>query len=387
MCLPQQEVYMARTTILPNDPNKRKAWSATVAEDSAKDQYYARLIGPEGSMAAIVKKTDTEKGAADEVVTALRVKLRGTPIIEGQKLEGAEFKLQHQSHTMRINEFRQGVNIGARIDQSRVGFNLKRQGREALTAYITELYEEIITMALMGGRGTGDEIQQFPTSWVGYPNAFRAPDTAHLFVGQFGTHAKATLVAVDLATPANGDQVSMKTITRLRTKAKKMLGGLPDKAVKIQPIRKGGKDCYVLPLCPEQMQDFREDVGPQAWFEAQKALITAIGKEAEFFKGGAGYFNGILIDEVDTCVKFADYGSGSNIPAARAMLMGANCAAVAHGTKGMADGMTVALDEDEDDRGHDSILTFEMIFGADKTAFNGMDFASITLDTSFTAAV
>lgn len=36
---------MARTTILPNDPNKRKAWAATVAQDSAKEQYFSRLVG------------------------------------------------------------------------------------------------------------------------------------------------------------------------------------------------------------------------------------------------------------------------------------------------------------------------------------------------------
>lgn len=378
---------MARTTILPTDPNKRKAWAASVAEDSAKEQYYARLVGPEGSRSAVVKKTDTEKGAADEVVTALVAKLRGTPIIEGQKLAGNEFRLQHAAHTMRVNEFRHGVNIGARIEQSRVGFNLKRQGREKLTEYITELYEEIITMAACGSRGAGDEIQHFPVGWVGYPNAFRAPDAAHLMVGQFGTQAKATLAAVDLATPANGGQVSMKTVTRLRTKAKKMLGGQPDKAVKMQPIRKGGKDCFVLPLCPEQMQDFREDIGAQGWFESQKSLITAIGKDAEYFKGGAGYFQGILVDEIDTCVKFIDYGAGGVTPAARAVLLGANAICVAHGTKGMADGMTVGLDEDTDDRGHDAILTFEMIFGADKSAYNGMDYGSITLDTAFTAAV
>lgn len=378
---------MARTTILPTDPNKRKAWSATVAEDSAKDQYYARLVGPEGSRSALVRKTDTEAGRGDEVVTALVAKLRGLPIIEGQKLEGNEFKLSHASHTMRVNEFRQGVNVGARIEQSRVGFNLKRQGRDRLTEYISEFTEEVITMALAGARGVGDEVMHFPVGWAGYPNAFRAPDTAHLFVGSTNAHVKATMVDVNLATPASGDQVSMVTLALLRTKAKKMLGGQPDKAVKMQTIRFGGKDCYVLPLCPEQISDLRRDIGSQGWFEAQKALITNIGRDAEYFKGGAGYFNGILVDECDTGVKFSDYGAGTNIGAARALLMGANAGAVAFGTKGQADGMTVSLDEDTDDRGHDAILTFEIIFGADKCVYNGMDYGSITLDTSFTPSV
>jgi N4-gp56 family major capsid protein len=370
---------MARTSILPTDPNKRKAWASTVANDSAKDQYFSRLIGEEGSYSGIVKKTDAEKGAADEIVTALVAKLRGAPVLEGQKLEGREFKLQHAAHTMRINEFRHGVNIGARIEQSRVGFNLRKQGREKLTDYIKELYEETICCAMSGARGTGDEIQHLGADYAGYPNALRAPDAAHLFVGTAGAKAKATLASTDL--------LALTTINKLRTKAKKMLGGQPDKAVKMAPITMAGKKVFVFAVPPEGIQDIRDDAGSQGWFEAQKALTTAIGKESEIFKGGAGMFNGVLVDEMETCIKFSDYGSGGTGAAARSLFMGSNAGFVAHGTKGMADGMTVSLDEDTADRKHDAILFFEMIFGADKTAYNGMDYGLITVDHAFTAAV
>lgn len=376
---------MARTSILPADPNKRKAWSATVAQDSVKETYFARFIGEEGTNSAIIKKVDTEKGSSnggpgDEVTTALVAKLRGAPITEGKKLAGREFKLQHASHTMRINEFRHGVNVGARIEQSRVGFNLKKQGRERLTDYIKEMYDEVLCMALSGARGVNtEEIQHFDLDYAGYPNALRAPDSAHLFVGQAGTASKATLVA--------GDKANLATINKLRTKSKKMLGGQPNKAVKMTPISKGGKKFFSFSVLPEVMQDIRDDTGAQGWFEAQKALVAQIGKEAELFKGGAGMFNGVLTDEMETGVKFNDYGAGANIPAARSLFLGANAGFIAHGTKGMADGLEVALDEDTDDRGHDHILFFEMIFGADKTAFNGMDYGQITVDTAFTAAV
>ena len=53
----------------------------------------------------------------------------------------------------------------------------------------------------------------------------------------------------------------------------------------------------------------------------------------------------------------------------------------------MADGMSVSLDEDMDDRKHDHILFFEMIFGADKSQFDGLDYGQITVDTAYTAAV
>lgn len=376
-----KEYHMARTTILPNDPNKRKAWAAAVANDAAQEQYFARLVGEEGSRSAVIKKTELEKGAGDEVTTALVAKLRGAPITEGQKLAGQEFKLQHAAHTMRINEFRHGVNVGARIEQSRVGYNLKKQGREKLTEYIKELYEQVIVCAASGARGVGDEISHFDTSYAGYPNALRTPDADHHFVGTAGAKT-----AVPGGTMDANDKLALSSINKLRTKAKKMLGG-KGKAVKMTPIRKGGKDCFVLAVLPEVMQDIRDDVGSQGWFEAQKALTAAVGKESEIFKGGAGMFNGVLIDEMEVGVKFDNYGAGSNVKAARSLFLGANAISIAHGTKGMADGMSVSLDEDMDDRKHDHILFFEMIFGADKTQFDSLDYGLITVDSAYTAAV
>ena len=369
---------MARTTILPNDPNKRKAWAAAVANDAAQSQYFSRHIGPEGSRSAVIKKTELEKGAGDEVTTALVAKLQGRAIREGQKLAGQEFKLQHAAHTMRINEHRHGVNVGARIEQSRVGYNLKKQGREKLTEYIKELYEHTIVAAAAGARGVGEELHTLESDYAGYPNALRAPDAAHLFTGPLGNKAKNTLVA--------GDLMTLATVNKLRTKAVRMLGG-KDKPVKMTKVLKGGKECFVLAVCPEVMQDIRDDVGTQGWFEAQKALTASVGKEAELFKGGAGMFNGVLIDEMEFGVYFNDYGSGADVAATRSLFMGANAVAVAHGTKGMADGMSVALDEDTDDRKHDHILFFEMIMGADKCQFDGRDYGQISVDTAYTAAV
>lgn len=369
---------MSRTTILPTDPNKRKAWAASVANDAAQKQYFARMIGPEGSRSAVIKKTELEKGAGDEVTTALVAKLQGKAIREGGKLAGNEFKLQHAAHTMRINENRHGVNVGARIEQSRVGYNLKQQGREKLTEYIKELYEHTIVAAAAGARGIGDELHTLEADYAGYPNALRAPDTSHLFVGTDGTKSKATLTA--------SDKLTLATVNKLRTKAVRMLGG-KGKPVKMTKVTVGSKECFLLATCPEGIQDIRDDVGAQGWFESQKALITAVGKDAEVFKGGAGMFNSVLIDEMEFGVYFNDYGATSNVNATRSLFMGANAVAVAHGTKGMADGMTVSLDEDTDDRKHDHILFFEMIFGADKTQFDGMDYGMISVDHAYTAAV
>lgn len=372
---------MAVTRILPNDPLKRRAWSARVAEDSTKEQYWARHKGAEGSSSIIVEKKDLEStvGAGDEVTTGLVAKLRGTPRIEGQKMAGAEFKLTTASHKMRVNVFRHGVNVGSAMDQSRIGINLKKQGRTKLAEYMAEMYEEIIAMAMAGARGVGDEITHYDTSWTGYPNDFRAPDAAHLFVGTDGTKAKNTLLA--------GDKLSLTTINRLVVKAKKMLGGQPGRAVKMTKTRIGGKECFALITGPEGIQDIREDVGSTGWIEAQRALVSAVGKDAELFKGGAGWFNGVMVDEAETFVRFGDYGSGSNIPAMRSLFCGANAGAVANGVKGMPDGMSVDLSEDTEDRGYEAVLNFMVIFGADKTRFGDMDYGCISVDHAFTPSV
>jgi N4-gp56 family major capsid protein len=378
-CTDKQEIdHMSRTNILPTDPNKRKAWASAVANDATQSQYFSRMTGAEGSRMPVTRKTELSKGAGDEVTTALVAKFRGAPVIEGQKLAGNEFKLQTSSHTMRVNEFRQGVNIGARIEQDRVGYNLRQQGREKLTEYIKELVEQVQVCAISGARGVGDEISHFGEDYAGYPNALRAPDAAHLFTGTDGTKTKANLAA--------GDKMTLTTVNKLSTKAKKMLGG-KGRAVKMSPASYNGKECFLLAVMPEVMQDIRDDAGAQGWFESQKALIAAIGKGAELFKGGAGMFNGVMIDEMEIGVRFADYGSAGTLAAARSLFMGAGAMCVANGTKGLSDGMTIGLDEETDDRGHDSVLFFEMIFGADKSQFDGMDYGVMSVDTAYTAAV
>lgn len=216
-----------------------------------------------------------------------------------------------------------------------------------------------------------------PGKESGYPNALRAPDAGHLFVGTDGSKSKSTLTATD--------KISLTTVNKLRTKAVRMIGGKGN-PVKMSKVNINGKDCFVLATCPEGIQDIRDDVGAQGWMEAQKALVTAVGKDAELFKGGAGMFNGVLIDEMEFGVYFNDYGATNNVAATRSLFMGANAISVAHGTKGMADGMTVSLDEDTDDRKHDHILFFEMIMGADKNQFDGLDYGMISVDHAYTVA-
>jgi N4-gp56 family major capsid protein len=374
-----------RTTVLPTDPQARKLWTLAVHTDSINESFWGRHMGPEGSRALVVRKTDLEKGAGDEVTTTLVAKLKGRPIREGEKLEGKEMRLDFATHKMRINTHRQGVNCGTEMDAKRMGSNLGTTGRERLKDYIQELYEEYIAAAAAGSRGIGNEFQHLEPGYSGYPNALRAPDDAHIFVGTDGSKAKATL--------ATTDKLTASTLAMLATKARKMLGGVQDgNAVRMTKIRRGGKECWTLVTLAEGVEDIRKDTGTQGWFEAQKALTTAIGEDSKIFQGGAGYIHNTIVDEVDVLPKFNDYGSGGTGLALRSLFCGANGVAVAHGTKGMDSGMALKLDEETDDRGNETVVTFNLVFGADKTNYapvNGAtarDYGVIAVDTAYTLA-
>ncbi len=372
-----------RTTVLPTDANARKRWTLSVHADAIKEMFWGRHMGPEGSRALVVRKTDLEAKAGDEVTTTIVAKLRGRPVREGEKLEGNEMRMNFATHKMRINTHRQGVNCGTQMDAIRMGSNLGTTGRERLKDYIQELQEETIAAAAAGARGIGDEFQHLETGYAGYPNALRAPDSVHIFYGTDGTKTKATL--------ASTDKLTAPTMALLGTKARKMLGGISDgKPVRMQKIRREGKECWTLVTMPEGLEDIRKDTGTQGWFEAHKALVTAIGKSAEIFQGGAGFIHGTIVDEVDTLPKFNDYGASSNLLAMRSLFCGANGVVVAHGTKGMDSGMALQLDEHTNDRGNEQVVTFNLIMGADKTTYtpvNGeaaRDFAVIAVDHAYT---
>jgi N4-gp56 family major capsid protein len=372
-----------RTNVLPTDPNKRMAYTLSVLSDSINSSYFSRFMGAEGSPAIVIRKTDLESGPGDEVTTTITAKLRGQVVQEGQKLAGNEMKMDFATHKMRINSHRQGVNCGTAMDAKRMGANLKKIGRARLTDYISELYEEYLAAAACGARGVGNEFQQLPAGYTGYPNALRAPDAAHIFYGTDGTKTKATLLSTDL--------LQTKTIALLATKARTFFGGINNgNAVRMEKTTRNGKKVWVLVTLAEGVEDIRRDTGTQGWFEMQRALIAAVGKEAEVFQGGAGMVHNTIVDECDVLAKFSDYGSGSNVNALRSLFFGANALAVAHGSKGMQDGMALELAEDTEDRGNESVVTFKLTMGADKVAYTPnsgaapRDYGVISVDTAYT---
>lgn len=363
---------MARTAILPTDPAAVKVWSAQVAIDAKKKSFWDKMTGGEDSALPVVAKTDLESGAGDEVTTTLIAKLRGQPVEGDEKLTGREKKLSHYTHKMRIDKHRQAVNCGDIMTQKRVKHNIQAQAKARLSDYVAEIYDEQCHMTACGSRGVGDEIQHYPTGYAGFPNAFRVPDAAHTMVG--GNQTKATLT----------NKMGTDVIDRAIGRAKRMLGVEAGKGAKMTPVTIDGEKSFVSLQSPETMYDLRREVGDAGWLTLEKAKAAAVGAKSPIFMAGDAYYNGALITEHETCVKFNDYGAGGVTPAVRTLFLGAHAVAVTHGTKGNRGNVRFELSESDLDHGEEQVIVIRMIAGWDKTVFNSLDFGVIACDVAFT---
>lgn len=366
---------MARTSVLPTDPGAVKLFSAAVAEDVAKKSYFnSKMAGGESQKLPILVKTDLESGAGDEVTCYLVAKLRGQPVQGSEKLEGREMRLQHYTDKLRVDKFRNGVNIGDVMDQKRVKYSLRMQAKDRLSDYIAELEDELTMIYAAGARGVGTEIQHFPTTWTAWPNGVSAPDSNHQFYPGTVT-AKAAL--------AGTDKMGLALIDRLVARAKKFLG-VETNGAKMSPVSVGGKARYVMLLATESAYDVRREAGDQGWLAIQKAAAGAEGRDNPIFTGGLGMYNDVILHEHEGVVRFTDYGAGSNVPAVRNLFFGAHAVMKAYGFKGNG-GVRYQLSESGLDHDEESVIHFRTILGIKKTVYNSQDFGVMAADCAYTA--
>ena len=369
---------MARTQILPTDPGALKAWSAKVAISATKQSFWgSKMTGPELTAYPWVQKFDLEaQKTGTEVTVYLIKKLQGQPVEGSEKLEGKEMKMVHLTDKLNIEKMRQGVNVGDLMDEKRVAYGIATQARQRLADYIAEVEDELKSMYLSGARGVGSEIIHYPTGYTGFAgNAFSAPDTDHWMFAN-GVAAKASLTATD--------KMDTAMIDRLVTKAAKYTGG-QGSSHKMVPVTVEGSKHFVAALAPECVYDLRRSIGEAGWLTAQKAAAAAQGSKNPIFDGSLGMYNNVVLQQHENCIKFSDYGAGSNVNAVRNLFLGANAGMVAYGVK-VNEGMRYKIYPSDVDHGEEDIIVIRVVSGYKKTVYDSKDFGLISFDCAFTAA-
>ena len=362
---------MAQTLIGLNDAKAVKRFSSMLAVDVAKNSYFtSRMMGKgEGTSMPLMVLTELENAPGEQISYDLSVQLSGTPTEGDDRDEGREEKLAFYSDNIYIDQQRKSVSSGGRMTRKRTLHDLRVIAKRRQTEYWARLFDEEIFIYLSGARGINTDFIQ-PTSYTGRANnSLSAPDTDHILYGDGG--AKATLTV-------NG-KMSLAVIDRAVAKADTMGGGI-QKTPKIQPVNVEGESKFVCVMNPFQAYDLRTATGDGGWLDIQKALHTSAAKNNPISKGGLGEHNGVVLHKHQSVLRFSDYGSGTNIAAARALFLGAQAGCIAFGQAGK--GLRYSWHEEEQDRGNELVVTTNTIWGCKKATYNSKDFGVVALDTA-----
>lgn len=351
---------MGATEFALNNALAVQRWSTSLAVEAEKNQYFRKFMGTgEDVMIKVVQ--DLNKGAGDKVTFGLRMQLAGDGIEGDNVIEGtsAEEALDFYSDYLFIDQRRKGTKSKGKMSEQRVPYNLREQGRNALSTWFAEDFDEQIMMYLAGARGV-DTTFHVATGYTGRANnTLTAPDSTHLIYGNTCT-GKSDMDSTD--------KMDLAAVDRLVAKSETI-----DPA--IQPFMINGEKKFVLLMHTWQAFDLRSASSTNDWIDIHK---NTDGKDSMIYQNALGEYAGVILHKHRNVIRFNDYGSGA-VTAARALFLGAQAAVVAFGGGGGAG--RYSWNEDKDDRGNALAITAGAIYGVKKSRFNSLDFGVIALDT------
>lgn len=357
------------TNIGVNDPRAVKRWATSLATDTEKQSYFTRFIG-EGENNVIERKVELEDDAGDRIQFDLNMRLRGGMTFGDDVVEGSEENLTFYSDEVRIDQARKGASAGGRMTRKRTLQNLRKIAKDRTAEYMAEWIDEGFFVYLSGDStlSATNQDAKFGGAFAG--NAITAPDAEHIMYGGSAT-SKASLTATD--------RMSMAFLERVAVKPRMMNAVNPD-VVKLSPINVEGTKRFVILMSPWQSYSLRTETGDLSWTKIAQAAATAEGRNSPIFKGGLGLINNLVLHEHESVRRFSDYGAGSNVLAARALLLGRQAGVVAYGAAGSGTRMTWV--EKMFDADNQIAIYCGCIMGMKKTTFNGLDFGVCALDTA-----
>lgn len=362
---------MAATVIAFGDPKAQKKWSANLAVDTRKKSYFEnRFIGTDDNN-IIQRKTELETDAGDTISFDLCVQMRAKPTYGDARLEGKEESLKFYTDQVIIDQVRHAASAGGKMSRKRTSHDMRMIAKNRLGDYFARLVDELMFMYLSGSRGINQDFIE-DVGYTGFAgNAFSAPDTGHLLYGGSAT-SKASLTS--------GDKMTVTVIEKATNKAE-MMQALDPRTANMVPVTNGADDQYVMLMSPFQEYDLRTNTTTGQWLDIQKAAAAAEGRKSPIFMGSLGMINNVVLHKHRNAIRFDDYGSGSNVKAARALFMARQAAVVAYGTAG---GLRYSWEENTKDYGNEPTVASGFIGGIKKTVFNGRDFGVISIDTAAT---
>lgn len=357
-----------QTTVGFGDPKAAKRWSGQLFIDITRKSYFDKKFISTSDNAPIQRLTDLESDAGDTIDYDLAVQLRGKPTSGDNRLEGKEEALRFYSDQVLIDQLRHGVSVGGKMSRKRTVHDMRAVAKDKLSDYWSKYVDEMLFIYLSGARGINEDFIE-GTAYAGHAtNPIQAPDATHI-IYPGAVSGKSGLAATDKMTKAVVEKAAVKT---------EMMRAVDPSAASMVPVNVEGEARYVCIMSPFQAYDMRT-ADTTGWLDVQKALATAVGNSSPIVKGGLGMINNVVLHSHQSAIRFSDYGAGSNVEAARALVLGRQGGVVAYGS---SSGLRFNWTEDTKDHGNEQVIGAGVILGVKKSRFNSKDFGVLAVDTA-----
>lgn len=356
---------MAITSFGVNDALAVKLWSKKLAVEALKATEIAPLIG-EDSNSIIQRKTETSKGAGDQVTFGLRMQLSGDGFSESDTAEGNGESLTLYSSSLVINELGHVVSAKSEntIDQQRVPFDLREECKDGLADWWAKRMSVTFFNQVCG---------MTATSGTGYPSSSK-------YTGLNAAVAPTSTRIIRAGSQANDQSLtSSNTFTLdLIDKAKEMAKVA---SPQIRPILMGNKKKYVMYLHPYQVTDLRTNTSTGQWLDIQKsAMMGGDVSGNPIYSGALGEYNEVILRESHDVTVGVNSSTAATVTSARrAVLLGAQSAVMAFGQKNSPG--KYRWNEELFDHKRRLEVSAWSIFGMKKTVFNSTDFGTVVVST------
>lgn len=337
-------------------------WSTSLAVEAEKRQYFRKFMGS-GDDSIIKVQQELVKKAGEKITVGLRMKLSGDGIEGDNVIEGtsAEEALNFFYDALYIDQRRKGTKSKGQMSEQRVPYNMRKEGRDALATWWGEDYDEQIMVYLAGARGV-DTSFHVSTAWTGRANnTLTAPDSGHIFYGGDAT-ASTDMDTADILDLGIVD----RCVAFVETTDPAML-----------PCMVDGESKFILLMHIWQAYNLRQSTSTNDWIDIHK---NTDGKDSMIYKNALGEYNGIVLHKHRNVIRFSTYGTGGDVTAARALLLGAQGGIIAWGGNGAPGRYT--WNEETDDRGNALAITAGTIYGVKKSMYNSKNFGVVAVDTA-----
>lgn len=311
------------TTIETNSKNAAKLFNAALFVEAIKAPSWSNMLtgkapkitdatrktkGQTDPGAPIVRITDLEAKAGDEVSVDMFHHFSQKPVMGDAKLAGKGAKMSFAADTLRINQGRTVVESGGRMSQQRTSHDLKKLAKTMIgNSWFSRLDDQISLVHLAGARG--DDVT---ADWI-VPVA-SDPDFADIMVNSvtpptFDRHLYGgDATAIDNIDSA--DKMSLAAIDRLRLVLDEM--AFPPQPIMLEGDEQAGDNpFYLLSITSRQWHDLTTSADGATIRQLQaNAMERARGFNHPVFRGDVLFWNGILVRKVRRPIVF---NAGSNV--------------------------------------------------------------------------